>query len=278
MKTQSLMFAFSATLLAACGGSGDNNNAATDNGKPSDFPPRRAMYAAPALPDASEQQKIEDGKTYSRHYVFLQGLAQTQDFDVDGHRVFSHVHTGNGAVARVDARSLPQGFADRSMTSNINGRQVRQNVRSYQGFRSGIMVLHNETEGSAFSAPFGYETPVAQLPNAGHATYSGTAFDRHERGQVNYHVDFAARSGHGSITGLNRFGTITLHEAAYAQHPDTLNHKTDYRNIGDATASNGSKWRYTTKLYGDKAEELVGEMNNSQYFIGFHATRGEIVE
>lgn len=277
MKIQSGLFVLSAAMLAACGGS-DSGNAAADNSKPSDFPPRRALYAAPTPPDALEQTKVEAGKTYYSRYTLLDGVAQSQRFVVDGHSLYAHMRTGDGALAHVDARTVPQGFADRSVTGSVNGVMSRQNVRSYQGFRSGVMVLSNDTDGARFVAPFGYETPLAQLPAAGKATYRGMAFNRHEQGDVRYHVDFAKRTGHGEITGLSRYGTIALHDAAYASHWDALNQKTDYRNMGEASAANGQKLRYSTTFYGDKAEELLGELVGSHDVIGFHGVRDTISE
>ncbi|MDO5090179.1 MAG: hypothetical protein Q4D61_01405 [Cardiobacteriaceae bacterium] len=47
MKPQSLLFAATTALLAACGGFHKRDNAAVDN-RPSDFPPRRALYAETA--------------------------------------------------------------------------------------------------------------------------------------------------------------------------------------------------------------------------------------
>lgn len=277
MKIQPLLITLIAAGLTACGGS-NSDNASVDRNKASDFPSRRALYAAPSAPTAAEQQKIDAGKVYASRYVFLENSPPSQQYRLDGHTVFAHTIDGNNAIAHIDARSLPQGFADRSITSDTNGARTRQNVRSYQGFRSGIMVLHNDIDNARFTAPYGYQTPIAALPARGKATYSGTAFDRYERGTVNYHVDFADRSGHGDISGLTRYGTITLHKAAYATHADTLNGKSDYRNEGTASTANGSTLRYSTRLYGDTAEELVGELIGANSAIGFHGTRGDITE
>lgn len=278
MKIRPLLISLITVGLTACGGS-NSGDASVDNNKPSDFPSRRALYAAPGEPDAAEQQKIHAGKDYYSRYINFYGTAGSQRFVLDGHNIFTHMHTGDGAIAHVDARSLPQGFADRSVQSDVNGVRTKQKIRSYQGFRSGIMVLNNELDGSRFTAPFGYKTPIAQIPTQGKATYSGTAFDQYERGNVTYHVDFADRSGYGEITGLNRLGTITLHKAGYAAHADDLNRTTKYYNLGEATAANGAALRYNTMFYGDKAEELVGEVIGTTHTsIGFHGTRGEITE
>lgn len=56
----------------------------------------------------------------------------------------------------------------------------------------------------------GVNTLEKQLPTSGLITYKGVAFDMTQQGTLNYHVDFAKKEGSGSITGLDKFGTITL--------------------------------------------------------------------
>lgn len=276
MKIKQLSIITLSLCLSACGGS-NSDDASVDRNDPPDFPSNRALYAAPSTPDATEQAKIDAGKDHYVRPIFANTTAQSQRFILDGHTIYTHMLTGNGVMAHVQAQSLPQGFADRSVSSDVNGAQIRQNVRSYQGFRSGIMVLHNEATDAQFTAPFGYATPLNQVPTQGKATYSGVAFDRQDKGNLKYHVDFYEKSGQGEITGLTRFGTITLHKATYAylDAPFTKN----FHNVGEATAANGSSLRYTSALYGDKAEEVVGEISTpGNNVVGFHGTRGEITE
>ena len=71
MKIQPLLITLIAAGLTACGGS-NSDNASVDRNKASDFPSRRALYAAPSAPTAAEQQKIDAGKVYASRYVFLE--------------------------------------------------------------------------------------------------------------------------------------------------------------------------------------------------------------
>lgn len=56
----------------------------------------------------------------------------------------------------------------------------------------------------------GLRTSAKELPTKGNITYKGVAFDFDQQGSLIYHVDFANKQGFGEITGLEKFGKITL--------------------------------------------------------------------
>lgn len=262
-----------ALLLGACGGD-KNSNAAVD------FPSSRTMYAAPAAPSADEQRQIDAGKIYNSRYDVLQGISpRTQDIFVGGKRLYRHGFD-NGYYAGVDASSLPQGSGEFSgqVVYTDTGARTNAWVRSYQGFRSGAFLIHNDHGDAVFTAPFGYETPIAAIPTSGRATYTGTAMDRYDTGHLTYHVNFAGRTGNGHITGLSRLGTVTLHPASYRQQYDSMNDKNEFKNIGQATAANGTQLQYITGFYGAQAEELVGEAMGGNNAIIFHGRRDAVTE
>ncbi|QIM62238.1 hypothetical protein A1D29_02380 [Pasteurellaceae bacterium Orientalotternb1] len=72
-----------------------------------------------------------------------------------------------------------------------------------------------------FDTPFRYfeafavgvPTPANNLPTANKAHYVGKAFDYDQEGLLSYHVDFGKKEGYGEITGLGRYGKITLEKS-----------------------------------------------------------------
>ena len=270
MKQHTLALAFLALTLSACGGSDSDDDATT---------PDNALLPSPSIPSNAEQNAFNASKVQSDRYEVIYGAPALQDILVNGQRIYSNDIDSQSYIATRDARSLPQGFAD------YNGAVVYRNsgargdalVRSYQGFRSGSLLIHNLNNGDYFATAYGYETPLASIPDSGQATYRGYAMDRYDRGNLTYNVDFGNRTGSGHISGLSRHGYISLHPATYRMQYDSLNNKTDYNNRGSATAANGSTFTYTSSFYGAQAEELAGTaINNSGDAIIFHGTRGAV--
>lgn len=257
MTFKFLLPALTACLLTACGGSDDDGM-----GNPGD------------RPSASEQQAFEKSKVNVQPANWP-GTPDPYHLKVDG-AVLQEV---DAKTARLDARRLPSGFA--TLSGNFIFSKDNYNdpvtVRSYQGFRSGIFIIHSDqpgiTTGSADN--YGVWSKMEQLPSSGRATYRGVAFDRANEGTLTYHVDFAARTGEGQIDGLPRFdGTITLRKAGFQTHPDgaigVKGGAADTRYKGSLT--------YNTGFAGAGAEELTGYVVNAadREFVGFHGTRGEI--
>ena len=98
-----------------------------------------------------------------------------------------------------------------------------------------------------------------------------------EQGTLTYHVDFAAKNGHGQIEGLSRHGTITLANAPIKV--ETHSGKSEYIGRGTASSAKGSRFDYVVGFAGQQAEEIGGYATNAQgEAVGFHGTRGAITE
>ena len=152
------------------------------------------------------------------------------------------------------------------------GRHYQTTVRSYQGFRSGVVTSHAPSQGFAYSDDYGINTLVSQIPQSGKATYSGIAFDRSERGTLTYDIDFFTRLGEGRINGLSRYGTISLHPVQLQSSADKAGF------VGSASATGHAPMEYRAVLYGSNAEEIAGSVTNTTELehIGFHGSRGDI--
>jgi len=148
-------------------------------------------------------------------------------------------------------------------------------LRSYQGLRSGVVVGYYDDTGRVVSSDiYGVSTAANQIPTSGKATYTGTAFDRNERGTLIYDVNFAERRGDGRIEGISRYGMITLNNA------NITNIDGEIGVTGSAQNLYRQPLRYEAIFHGYNAEELTGtvEHTTSKDVIGFHGTRGEIVK
>lgn len=265
--------------LAACGGGG-GGNAAADN------PPANNPAPQPSV-DAQDKARFEAAKL-----VIEAGGDDTRSskwndsiYIVNGAIIRSVRATEDGkSVYRKDFRSLPQGLAT-LRGENWQGNAVFPVViRSYQGFHSGVAMAHKAPEfpGSPhtyWAEIYGAYTPRKALPAQGKATYTGIAFDEHEEGNINYHVDFGNKKGSGVIEGLSRYGKITLHEAPWTG-VFTLNGSSDFYRVSNAPVSSEKGHTflgYNLHFAGLQAEEISGYILTNQHVgIGFHGTRGEI--
>ena len=186
----------------------------------------------------------------------------------------------SNAVQEHDFRSLPAGFAAYNGTYTNRDGSFPVKVRSYQGFRSGVVATYYNENVFADFIDYGVRTPPAAIPTAGKATYNGTAFDGNERGSLTYHVDFAAKTGQGHIDGLNKYkyGDITLAEGKFLQDK-LLNGDTQTWIGGKASAATGSSFDYRLFFFGNRAEEIAGyAINDEREGIALHGTRGAITE
>ena len=91
-------------------------------------------------------------------------------------------------------------------------------------------------------------------------------------------VDFATKTGHGSIEGFGRYGDLFLEEAQINPFWKQTGSPSTSITHGKITDTKGSRnLYYLLNLYGDHAEEIAGyaEMEGKES-IGFHGTRGDI--
>ena len=266
--TLNLAAIISAALLTACGGSSDGAAA-------------NALVPAPTEPNAAEVEAFHASKQRRERFdVVGNGDWQPSSTSVNGRALWHTSGDRSNAVTEYDLRSLPAGFAayNGTYTNRDGSRPVK--VRSYQGFRSGVVAAYHN--GNVFTeiTPYGVVTPLAAIPAAGKATYHGTAFDSNERGSLTYHVDFAAKTGQGHIDGLNKYkyGDITLAEGKFSQDK-RLNGDTQTWIGSKASAATGSSFDYALAFYGNSAEEIAGyAINDEQEGFAMHGTRGAITE
>ena len=268
-------------LLAACGSSSDDNPAAD---KPAANNPSANNPQTNTANDAFEASKYGSRKIvrYSQSGNDSSMLIRPSSIVVNGKTIMNIYRKEGEVIGDYDFRSLPAGFASLNASETYKDDDSTESLtlRSYQGFHSGILLTY-ASDGKANSvADYGVYTPVAAIPTAGKATYNGTAFDKDERGNFTYHVDFAAKNGHGNITGMSSFGDISLASAALTDG-DYWNEKGGVVKAtgihGQATAASGSRFDYDLAFYGNQAEELVGTLKNrSLEGIGVHGTRGAI--
>ena len=263
------IFPFSLALaalgLAACGGS-DNT----------------VLVDAPQALSAAEQAEFAASK--AGRSALDPNYHPNAAFQISaGGATLMSVYRENGTwVGDVDYRSLQAGMTtlNGTYTFTDSGTTYPMTIRSYQGWRSGAVIVYNPADGEYYNTDvYGVVTPLAALPSAGKATYRGTAFDFDDDGALTYHVDFAAKSGAGEITGLERYGTISLNTASIAVETNALG-ESGYLGRGTATSARGTQFDYSFNFHGRQAEEIAGLATNttSGDGIGFHGTRGAITE
>lgn len=130
----------------------------------------------------------------------------------------------------------------------------------------------------------GLQTKEDGLPTEGRATYTGKAFNLENNGDLTYNVNFSERKGSGTITGFQKYGTITLEEAPLKVRQLSKQVGIQY---GRATPEKNATTSithetYNLDFYGPKAEEIGGSVYFGDYsgsdtnVIGFGGTRGEI--
>ena len=127
----------------------------------------------------------------------------------------------------------------------------------------------------------GLQTKEDGLPTEGRATYTGKAFSLENNGDLTYNVNFSERKGSGSITGFQKYGTITLEEAPLKVRQLSKQVGIQNGNITlekDASIGNYNHPGYQLDFYGPKAEEIGGTVSFGSNIdsIGFGGTRGEI--
>lgn len=253
-----LILAISAACLTACG-SGET-----------------VLVDAPQALTPDERNAFEVSKVSREEYGTPYGDIQPYRIIANGATLANTTREGGKWITRRDFRSLQPGMSTLSghYTLTNSGQSYPVTIRSYQGFRSGTIISYDAPAGVVtYWGSYGIATPLATYPTAGQATYRGTAFDRQEEGMLTYHVDFAAKNGHGQIDGLSRYGTITLNNASL--NPE------DAASFGRGTASSakGSSFDYAVGFFGNQAEEIAGYARNAQKeAVAFHGTRGAITE
>ncbi|EKY08951.1 factor H binding protein domain-containing protein [Neisseria sp. 23W00296] len=106
------------------------------------------------------------------------------------------------------------------------------------------------------------------IPTTGTANYKGSAFAeagycKKDYGKLDYTVDFASKTGQGSITGLPGKQDITLKQAQLRARPDNTSGFD-----GNAKSKDFGDGSYSLSLYSPKAAEIVGKASFRNGDIG----------
>lgn len=116
--------------------------------------------------------------------------------------------------------------------------------------------------------------PTVSLPEAGQAVYVGKAFVEYEGrprlGDLNYVVDFTAKTGNGYISSdisKIRLHTGEISSGSYVNELDGT--KISGYGIGGDASSVFGKGEYQLGFFGPKAEEIVGSVEFGDTSIGF---------
>ena len=268
-------------LLAACGSSSDDNPAAD---KPAANNPSANNPQTNTAEDAFEASKYGSRTMgyYSQSGNDSDMLIRPSQYVVNGKTIMNTYRKLGEVIGEYDFRSLPAGFAslNASKTYKDDDSTVPLTLRSYQGFHSGVLAAYKADGKGETHGEYGVHTPAVAIPAAGKATYNGIAFDKDERGNFTYHVDFAARNGYGNITGISGLGDISLASAALTDDDYQTGKGGSVKGTGiegQATAASGDRFNYDLTFYGSQAEELAGDLKNRNLdLIKVHGTRGAI--
>lgn len=263
MKSQYLPFALLVALVGGCGGGG-SDDAAND--------PPAAQTPTPQISE-TYRNRLNTVKTSSINFN-VAGLAA--DTIVNGRTVISL----NNNRLNLDMRSLPQGWLATTGTHIFrdgSSDSAATQVRSYQGFYSGAYIQEGE-KGLDLHLTYGVEPLASDMPSRGKATYTGVAFDERDKGTFTYHLDFANQSGHGQVSGLSRYGEVTLHPSTF-----TRTQKDDFVIFetlrGRATSAKSNGLQYSANVWGAGAQEINGKIQEwGDATAVFQGSRGEIVE
>ncbi len=277
------------TLSACSGGAKDNYNnvrdviknpqQVIDDGKQS-VKDRAEQAAEDALKKAEDEAKAKAKEAADK-------LIQNAKDVRDDARILQAKGITSSAypIGQIDARSS---FAQSSTKGTLSDESRTQSVvynmpysivySNYDGkiqydSSTGQIV---EDKRTTRIEPRGLRTDATALPTAGSATYIGKAFngtyikspligvdDKIVEGKLDYTVDFAKRSGAGSITGLG--DAITLDKADIKGNTIT------------GTARQAFTGSYELGFFGKNAEEVAGKVVvDGRDTVGFGGTRGEI--
>lgn len=123
-------------------------------------------------------------------------------------------------------------------------------------------------EGVDFATVKGYATQT--LPTSGKFNYAGEALSQDQTGKFNYTVDFAAKTGRGSISNIA--GGITLNEGQIGAMSHTNPDNTSISGYGissTARSNSGLSGSYKLGFFGPNADEVAGVVTSEQGDVGF---------
>lgn len=315
MKTQMKLslLAFSLAGLVACssGGSGSADStpntatpaSQTNSGQPlsqssGNNSPTIPNTTAPLSPNLAQQIKeqkvvelyvseINEKPTKNTQFLMLNTDFGTKPIELDNFPRYQVVK---------------ENYTNKYLNGDNEPEEKNGYVRVYNQTYSGIVgdrtlnytTQYNQHSSSEHSYQIydivGVHTTKEQLPN-NQATYKGVAFDDNEQGgKITYHVDFANKIGSGEITGLEKYGTISLHQGSIRNLTNedqewAVVYKDNNQGIKSAATSEkmDNVSGYELLFFGPNAEEISGFVKETHkdtpiptmpdYKIGFGATK-----
>lgn len=274
MKYQAFFAAAVGALLSACSSSGGPTSSEAHIGGTPKLP---AAATSLSLKVPSEREGVlEEGYTdINGKRTEYQTVGSNYYIKIDGKTY--------RAGDKISLAAYPQGLTekplDSGLTLTITGQQP------YQAHYDGTLKLYKQKY-SVIAASYvdnqyrsnngnrpekvgefsvddiqGEITPYAKLPANGRYTYTGEAFNgRRDKGVLSYTVDFAKKTGSGTVTGMKDFGLITLKEADITRIDDKP-FAGGSGLEGEAVSAKGDRGDYGLGLFGPKAEELAGSID-----------------
>lgn len=293
--TTAMLLAFT---LAACGGGGGGSNHSPKTESTPTVRPSNNNTTAPATVNNEKiLAEAKANKTYAvlnlRNDVHKDLLSE---YGQDGYRKLDSYSVNlNGksySSGNIDLSKLGQGVqkigVTETATATVGGAKataIRNNMlHIYQqpySIVAGIEVkggkltipAHDieqalDTEDVDFDMVKGYATQT--LPTSGKFNYVGDALSQEQTGRLNYTVDFAAKTGSGSISNIA--GGITLNEGRIGEmsHINPDNTSISGHGISSTARSNsGLSGTYKLGFFGPNADEVAGVVTSSHGDVAF---------
>lgn len=199
-----------------------------------------------------------NGKSYSSGNIDLSKLGQ-------GVQRIGVTETATATVGGAKATAIRNNMLHiyQQPYSIVAGVEVKGGVVSAPGFR-GVL----DADDVDFNTVKGYATQT--LPASGKFNYVGDAPSQEQTGRLNYTVDFAAKTGSGSISNIA--GGITLNEGRIGamSHINPDNTSISGHGISSTARSNsGLSGTYKLGFFGPNADEVAGVVTSDRGDVAF---------
>lgn len=274
-----MLTGLAALVLSACGGGGSQPSVESTVTRTSVTAPAATVAASSSQSD-SQQSPENTGRSNASDTEALQGgsFRSAESMAVQPYSVTINGHThADGQKIVLDDFSV-SAFNIIPTSSGGSIRAYRQQHSIIAGYLGAERTIGKDNDGKDIKIRepmrIGLVTgsPTQTLPETGKYTYSGQAFGDSGTGRLNYQVDFDARKGSGSITGIEETGNITLNEADIKNV--VYDNPLDGTRIvgkgieGSAQTEKKGSGDYALTFFGADAEEIGGKVYHAGGEIG----------
>ena len=278
-KWATVLTGLAALVLSACGGGGSQPSVESTVTRTSVTAPAATVAASSSQSD-SQQSPENTGRSNASDTEALQGgsFRSAESMAVQPYSVTINGHThADGQKIVLDDFSV-SAFNIIPTSSGGSIRAYRQQHSIIAGYLGAERTIGKDNDGKDIKIRepmrIGLVTgsPTQTLPETGKYTYSGQAFGDSGTGRLNYQVDFDARKGSGSITGIEETGNITLNEADIKNV--VYDNPLDGTRIvgkgieGSAQTEKKGSGDYALTFFGADAEEIGGKVYHAGGEIG----------